>query len=140
MEVRVLSTIKIIIDGVDDQLLTNNDIKGEDVITDIATGFKTLNTISERFVLDTTTGAAFSKSVDVTNASFIHIQCNKYIQTPVDKPDARRFNVNYNAADIGNMSQFQVINCDDIKALVLSDVVVPTGEKVVLTIVKGYYA
>jgi len=105
----------------------------------LASGFKTLNCEKNTFVLDTAGGAAFSQVVDITNASFIHIQCNKYVSTPTDKPDPRRFNVNYGAVDIGNMSQFQTIDCDGIQALTVTNIVVPASEKAVLTIIKGIH-
>ena len=140
MEIKITNAIETIShDGLNNHQLTNNLTKGNDTIATIAVGFKVLNTVKDSFVLNTTTGAAFSETVDVTNAAFIHVQCNKYIESPTDLPDPRRLNVNYNAASIGNMSQFQITNCDDIKALVLSNVVVPATEKVVLTIIKGYH-
>lgn len=118
---------------------TNNEIIGSDTVADIVAGFKVLNCEKQTLILDSTSGPLLNETIDVTNASFIHIQCNKYITSVADTPDRRRFAVNYNGSAIGNMSQFQVIDCDDIKALAISNVVVPTGEKAVFTIIKGLH-
>lgn len=127
------------LDALENESVTNNEIVSKDSIADMSAGFKVLNCEKQTFVLDPTSGPALNETVDVTNASFIHVQCNKYVASVSDTPDRRRFAVSYNGSSIGNMSQFQVIDCDDVKALIVSNVVVPSGEKAVLTIIKGLH-
>jgi hypothetical protein len=115
----------------------NNEIVSSDSIANMAAGFKVIVTDKQTLVLDPTSGAALNETITVTNCSFVHVQCNKYVAKASDKPERRRFAISYNGSSVGNMSQFQVIDCDDVKALIISNIVVPTGEKVVLTIVKG---
>jgi hypothetical protein len=141
METQIVSKITTVsLEALDNSAITNNNIAGSDSVASIAAGFKVLNTDRQTYTLDATTGAAFTKTIDTSNASFIHIQCNKYVATPADRPDPRRLHFVYAGQNIGNMSQFQVINCDAIASLVISNVVVPAGEKAILTIIKGVYA
>ena len=141
METQVISKIiTVSLNALDNEAITNNTINGNDAIIDIATGFKVLNTERQTYTLNPATGAAFTKTIDVTDASFIHIQCNKNVLSPADKPDARRFHVTYAGQDIGNMSQFQVIDCDNVQSLDIDTVIVPAGEKAILTIIKGIHS
>lgn len=126
------------IDSLDNESVINNETIGLDTYADMAAGFKVVSTRSLPEVITDNTYTN-DLTTALANASFVSIQCNKYVSKPTEKPTAVPFSVSIGGVAAGNMSSLQFVNATSIPSINITGIPsASTSNKVVLTIVIGY--
>jgi len=101
---------------------------------------------SPTWILNRTQGAAFSQDLlaitDETfpyNVKFLHIQCHQLTESVGDVPQPLRFTLAIDGVSMGSMTQYQIANVDGFVPanITVSNVVVPTDKRAVLTAIIG---
>ena len=144
--IKVSSIIEKVLDGsFGNGAVVKNTFASEK--SDAATAFVADYCLMDSWELNEAQGTAFSENIlnviDSTvigaNATFIHIQAYKKVNTPNDQPDPLRFEVVFGGNSLGRFSQFQMANCDiSPDDIIIKGVAVPTNAEGILSVVVGF--
>ena len=127
--------------SLNDQLVLNNTFTGKDVDTsdfevDIVDVKQYTVTVAQAVTFSLDLFA--SSSITADKATFVHIYCFNATDASCETPDPIRFRLTLGGNVIGNMSQIQLANLDTYSdAVVVDQLVVPTGKTAGLTVIIG---